>query len=65
MSGLLGLPTKELKQAAEHADRTLTEVDLVARDARATLAEARRLLENLRVLTEVLRAAVTGTRPEG
>ena len=52
---MLGLPTKELKQAALHADQTLSKVDRVLDEALAVLANLRAITEAARLLVESLR----------
>ncbi len=52
---MLGIPSKELKQAAIHADSTLSRVDRVLDEATAVLVNLRAITEAVLLLVESLR----------
>lgn len=59
---MLGLPVKELKAAAVHADQTLTHVEQVLAEAQRVLTVHRQIAEDLQAITGALRAAITKER---
>ena len=52
---MLGIPTKELKQATVHADQTLSKVDRVLDTALAVLVDVKAMTTAARLLVESLR----------
>lgn len=59
---MLGIPGDELKAAAQHVDRTLSEADRVLVEARAALAEGRPGIRHLAAIAEDIHAITTRLR---
>lgn len=55
---MLGIPSKEIKQAVEHADRSLSNLDAAIQEARVVLRHVAGIAEDLRTLSAALRAIV-------
>ena len=52
---MLGIPSKELKAAAEQAERTAAELELAAKHMQALLITANAILEDWRALSAEMR----------